>query len=170
MQACTHASINSDVHTCPEFVHARVRAHASMRMHTNTHTHTRAHTHTHKHTRLHSSQALESRPGRLRNDGTGEGNEINGREAPPVCPWGRRSWRRGSRNRLPVTLAWLTLRMHALAARADGGQPLDRLRAGRVLGHASKGAPLEQALIITCLLYTSPSPRDQRGSRMPSSA
>ena len=24
--------------------------------------------------------------------------------------------------------------------------------------------------IITCLLYTSPSPRDQRGSRMPSSA
>ena len=23
---------------------------------------------------------------------------------------------------------------------------------------------------ITCLLYTSPSPRDQRGSRMPSSA
>ena len=28
----------------------------------------------------------------------------------------------------------------------------------------------EQALEITCLLYTSPSPRDQRGSRMPSSA
>ena len=26
------------------------------------------------------------------------------------------------------------------------------------------------ALSITCLLYTSPSPRDQRGSRMPSSA
>ena len=25
-------------------------------------------------------------------------------------------------------------------------------------------------LSITCLLYTSPSPRDQRGSRMPSSA
>ena len=25
-------------------------------------------------------------------------------------------------------------------------------------------------LMITCLLYTSPSPRDQRGSRMPSSA
>ena len=24
--------------------------------------------------------------------------------------------------------------------------------------------------IVTCLLYTSPSPRDQRGSRMPSSA
>ena len=26
------------------------------------------------------------------------------------------------------------------------------------------------AMVITCLLYTSPSPRDQRGSRMPSSA
>ena len=28
----------------------------------------------------------------------------------------------------------------------------------------------EVALFISCLLYTSPSPRDQRGSRMPSSA
>ena len=28
----------------------------------------------------------------------------------------------------------------------------------------------EQERGITCLLYTSPSPRDQRGSRMPSSA
>ena len=27
-----------------------------------------------------------------------------------------------------------------------------------------------KAMIWTCLLYTSPSPRDQRGSRMPSSA
>ena len=29
---------------------------------------------------------------------------------------------------------------------------------------------LWQLLCMTCLLYTSPSPRDQRGSRMPSSA
>ena len=28
----------------------------------------------------------------------------------------------------------------------------------------------ERELLWTCLLYTSPSPRDQRGSRMPSSA
>ena len=27
-----------------------------------------------------------------------------------------------------------------------------------------------EALVVSCLLYTSPSPRDQRGSRMPSSA
>ena len=29
---------------------------------------------------------------------------------------------------------------------------------------------IEQGEFIACLLYTSPSPRDQRGSRMPSSA
>ena len=34
---------------------------------------------------------------------------------------------------------------------------------------ASNSNPL-QTRVITCLLYTSPSPRDQRGSRMPSSA
>ena len=31
-------------------------------------------------------------------------------------------------------------------------------------------APSEPVLLSGCLLYTSPSPRDQRGSRMPSSA
>ena len=29
---------------------------------------------------------------------------------------------------------------------------------------------LSYPLVVNCLLYTSPSPRDQRGSRMPSSA
>ena len=34
-----------------------------------------------------------------------------------------------------------------------------------------KGANIQDNSVIhTCLLYTSPSPRDQRGSRMPSSA
>ena len=33
-----------------------------------------------------------------------------------------------------------------------------------------QSAPAVRELYITCLLYTSPSPRDQRGSRMPSSA
>ena len=37
------------------------------------------------------------------------------------------------------------------------------------LRNALKGTDLGQYLLI-CLLYTSPSPRDQRGSRMPSSA
>ena len=35
------------------------------------------------------------------------------------------------------------------------------------VGFSEIGAPEE---ITACLLYTSPSPRDQRGSRMPSSA
>ena len=35
---------------------------------------------------------------------------------------------------------------------------------------AIPGLPAAFGLIIICLLYTSPSPRDQRGSRMPSSA
>ena len=35
---------------------------------------------------------------------------------------------------------------------------------------ALKFADLQNQRITNCLLYTSPSPRDQRGSRMPSSA
>ena len=36
--------------------------------------------------------------------------------------------------------------------------------------HVFERPKFADAIIITCLLYTSPSPRDQRGSRMPSSA
>ena len=39
---------------------------------------------------------------------------------------------------------------------------------GRVLVRDGSGNATEQ--LVLCLLYTSPSPRDQRGSRMPSSA
>ena len=38
-----------------------------------------------------------------------------------------------------------------------------------IVGSASLGLPLKDNTHV-CLLYTSPSPRDQRGSRMPSSA
>ena len=37
-------------------------------------------------------------------------------------------------------------------------------------GHAGITQLEDDSHIFTCLLYTSPSPRDQRGSRMPSSA
>ena len=43
------------------------------------------------------------------------------------------------------------------------------LRTVAVYSDADREA-LHVALCDTCLLYTSPSPRDQRGSRMPSSA
>ena len=43
------------------------------------------------------------------------------------------------------------------------------MAAGAADAVRGSGAPEEELLYI-CLLYTSPSPRDQRGSRMPSSA
>ena len=57
-----------------------------------------------------------------------------------------------------------------------------RIAAGLILGMACFAAVLTGGIFVgqtigdalstlqTCLLYTSPSPRDQRGSRMPSSA
>ena len=50
-----------------------------------------------------------------------------------------------------------------------------RLRGGRSVGSELVRIPVESLLRLmvpkeACLLYTSPSPRDQRGSRMPSSA
>ena len=41
---------------------------------------------------------------------------------------------------------------------------------GSFLAQLFLSAPVMRALTYHCLLYTSPSPRDQRGSRMPSSA
>ena len=45
------------------------------------------------------------------------------------------------------------------------------LLTGKVIDKTFKsGESVDQADIIACLLYTSPSPRDKRQSRMPSSA
>ena len=43
-------------------------------------------------------------------------------------------------------------------------------RYGAIWGADRRLLGLNNIELITCLLYTSPSPRDQRGSRMPSSA
>jgi len=45
-----------------------------------------------------------------------------------------------------------------------------RTRAGHAIARMKLTSRAAIALITVCLLYTSPSPRDQRGSRMPSSA
>ena len=49
-----------------------------------------------------------------------------------------------------------------------------RIKGGSIKANLQKGQRIkvieETAISPTCLLYTSPSPRDQRGSRMPSSA
>ena len=54
------------------------------------------------------------------------------------------------------------------AALIEVRQGLISLQTGNVNQNTDTAAP--QAFPETCLLYTSPSPRDQRGSRMPSSA
>ena len=57
------------------------------------------------------------------------------------------------------------------------GRPLpgrQNIVISRDLNYQAEGvdvvSSVENALLKACLLYTSPSPRDQRGSRMPSSA
>ena len=63
------------------------------------------------------------------------------------------------------------LRINSAADDAAGHQIANRLTA-EIMGlkQAIKNAADAQALMGTCLLYTSPSPRDKRQSRMPSSA
>ena len=59
---------------------------------------------------------------------------------------------------------------------SDKKTPVLRRRELIVAAGAALAAPLSvyaqagEDIVIGCLLYTSPSPRDQRGSRMPSSA
>ena len=63
------------------------------------------------------------------------------------------------------TGAWSALAHHAPATYADpfhGG--------GTVANRDAQGNIVFTPEYIACLLYTSPSPRDQRGARMPSSA
>ena len=57
-----------------------------------------------------------------------------------------------------------------LSLTAEVPVPADPLTRGLELLQA--GGPVVALLVLMsiCLLYTSPSPRDQRGSRMPSSA
>ena len=52
---------------------------------------------------------------------------------------------------------------------AEPPKPLKILNQ-HVSGVRAVGFNCDDSILFTCLLYTSPSPRDQRGSRMPSSA
>ena len=54
-------------------------------------------------------------------------------------------------------------------ARASLYEALEKARAGQMVESQQCMSQADMQL-RTCLLYTSPSPRDQRGSRMPSSA
>ena len=81
----------------------------------------------------------------------------------------------------PLRLGWIQDRVDLTQSRVldvgCGGGILAESMAtsgATVLGIDLADAPLSDArlhaLDVGCLLYTSPSPRDQRGSRMPSSA
>ena len=66
--------------------------------------------------------------------------------------------------------AWLALAV-ALQAVSIGAFSWQQQQLLQALGvRLRAGFVLAVTLARTCLLYTSPSPRDQRGSRMPSSA
>ena len=52
------------------------------------------------------------------------------------------------------------------SSRPAAGVPIEQ----DVAPHADETTAQRDARLKCCLLYTSPSPRDQRGSRMPSSA
>ena len=52
----------------------------------------------------------------------------------------------------------------------EGKEPLPILQLAHYTGYLIKCRLLNSVSTLICLLYTSPSPRDQRGSRMPSSA
>ena len=72
-----------------------------------------------------------------------------------------------------LALAFLAFRLPktvSAAAREEVSQVESRLRESSAQLEAKVSTSLAAAHSEYCLLYTSPSPRDQRGSRMPSSA
>ena len=82
---------------------------------------------------------------------------------------------------IPIISLYLFLRELRQAPKVEAVKPVNRIPGiivivlGLVIGIFGNLVQIPDivtyALIIwTCLLYTSPSPRDQRGSRMPSSA
>ena len=77
-----------------------------------------------------------------------------------------RTLRTGSIAMLTTILICLVSLTTIATAQDSGDKPVDEMKI------AIKSAELQQQLAdpSICLLYTSPSPRDQRGSRMPSSA
>ena len=83
-----------------------------------------------------------------------------------------RAWRSGRVEVIAVTFKHLVFADWAFTATTAVFQPLSGLGLVHLAGWSLQQAWLmwSLGLYVVCLLYTSPSPRDQRGSRMPSSA
>ena len=74
-----------------------------------------------------------------------------------------------------LTAEWLAPEALAIEMTSLSSQPAQNTAAPRLLltsasDNMALDVTLESLVDSSCLLYTSPSPRDQRGSRMPSSA
>ena len=75
-----------------------------------------------------------------------------------------------------MRIVWLTPAMDGIfrGGASERRRFFDRQVMAHIPGHGRSAAAYEKAMrernALLCLLYTSPSPRDQRGSRMPSSA
>ena len=81
---------------------------------------------------------------------------------------------RGTRHGLILVAIAFVFGSEVLAAPLENlvGREVSLIGVGSISGEATDLSGLAQTLTpkLGCLLYTSPSPRDQRGSRMPSSA
>ena len=88
--------------------------------------------------------------------------ELSGAANPGrVAPWG---------NSPGFRLDGVVVTVDALAAAGIDAEPVEGPRFREQLAWADLAVLTKADLVDACLLYTSPSPRDQRGSRMPSSA
>ena len=77
----------------------------------------------------------------------------------------------GMHNMPGLPVGHFAIRPGALLASSDEFEIVVTGKGGHAAEpHKSVDTTLVSAQILLCLLYTSPSPRDQRGSRMPSSA
>ena len=76
----------------------------------------------------------------------------------------------GSRRNVSMWEDWMAPTASLVRASANAGKPTLGICFGHQLLCHALGANIERAESLSCLLYTSPSPRDAHESRMPSSA
>ena len=71
---------------------------------------------------------------------------------------------------MPLSIDGMNVGQYSYRPIGTAGNSLQTNALNRVQPTTQRLEEAQQQLLERCLLYTSPSPRDQRGSRMPSSA